>query len=927
MKKKIIQFIAIFTFIAINKIYAQSDFNPEPTSSSIQSYVKYKTSPALGVPSVNVPLYTLESDDKKAAVALSLSYHLYNSRSGMAATEVGLGWTMFKGAIISKESGAKNNEFTEASTLTKQNSDRFYYSIPGFNGVFQIYKDTSTGELKLYDLNASKLKIEFVRDLTSTKLIINSFKITDDTGLIYNFNNYNITAFQDNSLQDLKNQRTSYVPTTVTDVNNRILIAYSYDLKTKTTLNPYGSTAIKYKIYKLNTITTSHGKLKFEYNYDENADNSNQNKEYYTINSISLLTTANKVVSKFKLIVDNFTGLGAVKKFDSNNNEIENTHFVYGEGSDTQYGYINGDGYSQFAYQPCPSSTEYINPQKYVYKVLKEIHFPTRGRVEYAYEANETYLDYSNQDFENATSYTNPFIQYYDVTNSISFDTNITRQYTFTVPGISGTKYPIIVGRGPEEGLDYGFTNHGQPISFNFTLLDGNNSIVATDNSLNSCSSNSERKFYKLLPGLYKIKIDYWGGTGYLKTTGLKSLPKPYRNFMPERYGARIKTITYYEEVDILKQIKYEYNSFTDPKSSTGNLIDDPVYPYVLYKNVRETEISGNQNNGHTDYYYNIPYDYSQFGSIGATQSHFNLTSHGVLTEKKIYNSLNQLLNTDEYVYTFTEAPNAELQVNGFYQYIPSYISSTKEKNTIKLGNIDFITTKETNFSQNNFQEVYSKVITYNGDIQEKITKYAQDLSDTRLINANMISIPLQTVVKDNGNILSSDKTTFGNTTHFYPTAVESTDLAQISEVQMTFDMYDNKGNLIQATDQAGMSTTTIWGYHQTLPIAQIVGAKYNDISALSVITAAVTASDADADNGTNEQALLTALENLRLHNDLKQFPVSLYTYDPLIGVTNSISPNGLKVSYTYDTSGRLVIVKDGNGKVLTEKQYNYKHY
>ncbi|MEG1592725.1 hypothetical protein [Chryseobacterium sp.] len=252
MKKKIIQFIAIFTFVAINKIYAQDDFNPDPTSSSIQSYVKYKTSPALGVPSVNVPLYTLESDDKKAAVALSLSYHLYNSRSGMAATEVGLGWTMFKGAIISKESGAKNNEFTEASTLTKHNSDRFYYSIPGFNGMFQIYKDTSTGELKLYDLNASKLKIEFVRDLTSTKLIINSFKITDNTGLIYNFNNYNITAFQDNSLQDLKNQRTSYVPTTVTDVNNRILITYSYDHKTKTTLNPYGSTAIKYKIYKLN---------------------------------------------------------------------------------------------------------------------------------------------------------------------------------------------------------------------------------------------------------------------------------------------------------------------------------------------------------------------------------------------------------------------------------------------------------------------------------------------------------------------------------------------------------------------------------------------------------------------------------------------------------------------------------------------------
>ncbi|MEG1590188.1 RHS repeat domain-containing protein [Chryseobacterium sp.] len=627
------------------------------------------------------------------------------------------------------------------------------------------------------------------------------------------------------------------------------------------------------------------------------------------------------------MIVDNFTGLGAVKKFDSNNNEIENTHFVYGEGSDTQYGYINSDGYSQFAYQPCPSSTEYINPQKYVYKVLKEIHFPTRGRVEYAYEASETYLDYSNQDFENATSYTNPFIQYYDVTNSISFDTNITRQYTFTVQGISGTKYPIIVGRGPEEGLDYGFTNHGQPISFNFTLLDGNNSIVATDNSLNSCSSNSERKFYKLLPGLYKIKIDYWGGTGYLKTTGLKSLPKPYRNFMPERYGARIKTITYYEEVDILKQIKYEYNSFTDPKSSTGNLIDDPVYPYVLYKNVRETEISGNQNNGHTDYYYNIPYDYSQFGSIGAIQSHFNLTSHGVLTEKRIYNSLNQLLNTDEYVYTFTETPNAEPQVNGFYQYIPSYISSTKEKNTIKLGNFDFVTTNETTFSPNNFQETYSKLTTHNGDTREVFTKYAQDLSDSRIINANMISVPLETIVKDNGDIISTNKTVFGSINHYYPTSVISTDLAQNSETEMTFDLYDDKGNLLQSTDKTGISTVTIWGYHKTLPIAQIVGAKYNDISALPVIAAAIAASNADADLPTNEGQLLTALENLRLDSVLRQYPVSLSTYDPLIGITNSITANGIKTIYTYDSAGRLSAVKDSNGKTIKENQYNYKHY
>lgn len=923
MKKLVIYFTVVFTFLGINRIFAQNDINPEPTSSSIESYIKYEVSPALGVPAIDIPLYRLESDDNKCPVNLSLSYHLYNSRSTMAPTEVGKGWTLFKGAIISKENGAKNNEYTEINDLTQQNADRFYYNIPGFSGMFQIYKDTVTGELKLFDLSASKIKIEFVRDLSSTKLVINSFKITDDKGLIYNFNTFNITAFQNHPLQDLKNQRTSYVPTTITDINNRVLVTYFYDLRTKTTLNPYGSTAIKYKINKLNTISTSKGKLKFEYDYNENADNNNQNTEYYTINTISLFSKADQLISKYKLL----GGLGSLKKFDSNNNQIEETLFSYGDGSDTEYGYIDDNGSHYYGVQLCSNNTNYINPQTYVYRVLTGIQFPTGGRVEYAYEANEEYTDFSTIDYENANTYTDPFNQYYGVTGNFVFDTNNTREYIFTVHGTPGISYPVNVTRGLGEGIDYGLTNHGQPIIFNFSVLNSANTVVNTDSTLNSCTSSAQSKFYKLTPGVYKIKINSWGGTGDFNIVELKSIPKPYRNFHPVIYGARIKNITYYEGVEVIRQKKYEYNSFTDPISSTGNLIDDPIYPYVLYKNVREIETSGNQSNGYTDYYYNIPYDYFYPEGGNYIIPYFNLVSHGVLTHKKIYNSQNELQASTEYINNFSEIPNAQPQIMGYHQFTPAYVSSKKEISMIKRGNVDFVTTKEANFSQDNFQLVYSKLTTHNGDIQEKIIKYPKDLSNTRLLNANMISIPLETVVKDNGNILSTSKTIFGDASHFYPTAVESTDLAQNPEIQITFDRYDDKGNLIQVTDKAGISTTTIWGYHKTLPIAQIVGAKYNDIATLPVILAAIAASDADADNGTNEQALLTTLESLRLDNDLKQFPVNVYTYDPLIGVTNSVSPNGIKVSYTYDASGRLIIVKDSNGKVLKENQYNYKHY
>ncbi len=142
-----------------------------------------------------------------------------------------------------------------------------------------------------------------------------------------------------------------------------------------------------------------------------------------------------------------------------------------------------------------------------------------------------------------------------------------------------------------------------------------------------------------------------------------------------------------------------------------------------------------------------------------------------------------------------------------------------------------------------------------------------------------------------------------------------------------TLDVYDSKGNLVQATGKNGIPSTTIWGYNQTVPIAVIAGASYAQIASLSSVTAAIiTASDADNNNPANEPALLQALETLRQDPALKDYSITTSTYDPLIGVTNTISANGIRTTNVYDTAGRLVKVKDSEGKTLQENQYNYKH-
>ncbi|WP_185290494.1 RHS repeat protein [Chryseobacterium lactis] len=232
--------------------------------------------------------------------------------------------------------------------------------------------------------------------------------------------------------------------------------------------------------------------------------------------------------------------------------------------------------------------------------------------------------------------------------------------------------------------------------------------------------------------------------------------------------------------------------------------------------------------------------------------------------------------------------------------------------------------------------------VSSDGRITETQYQYAKEKNNQYLISKNIIGVPLETVTKKDGKVISKIQT-------LYPVSKTEADtktsglalpysvvsqnlLTGQMDADIRYDQYDAKGNLLQYTTKDGIPVSIIWGYNQTLPIAKVEGVLYSYLLQLSPETAdIINASNLDFNAGVNndETALLSALQKFRTRfsSDARfSSLVSTYTYDPLIGVRSITPPSGIRERYIYDSAGRLEKVIDMDGKILKEMKYNYKN-
>lgn len=239
------------------------------------------------------------------------------------------------------------------------------------------------------------------------------------------------------------------------------------------------------------------------------------------------------------------------------------------------------------------------------------------------------------------------------------------------------------------------------------------------------------------------------------------------------------------------------------------------------------------------------------------------------------------------------------------------------------------VVTVNNSFYENlqHYQLTRSEVTNSKGQLIRNTNKYPHDYSGTQVYSemiAKNIITPLvnskSEIVNSPGpnTVLAEQQIDYSNTGNFnyVPTTMKKSVKGNSLEVEGTIDYYDTKGNILQFTNKAGVTTSIIWGYDSQYPVAQVVGATY--ASAIAQLTGGSVSALQTMDGAT----LRTELHRIR--TNLPSASVTSYTYKHLSGVSSITDPSNRTNTYEYDAFNRLIVVKDQDGNAVKKNEYLY---
>ncbi|WP_298739588.1 hypothetical protein [uncultured Chitinophaga sp.] len=286
---------------------------------------------------------------------------------------------------------------------------------------------------------------------------------------------------------------------------------------------------------------------------------------------------------------------------------------------------------------------------------------------------------------------------------------------------------------------------------------------------------------------------------------------------------------------------------------------------------------------------------------------------------------------------------------------------------------------KITTYTYNNRSlPVNINTVSSKGDEFNVQIKYPADfLSDPQIgaisqtMNTANMLLPVEQLQLKGSTLLSGSKTIFKNWRTSANPQIASEFIQEKKgsgsyESRVQFFGYDNRSNITGMSKVADVRRSYIWGYNKLYPIAEAINAAATDIYYTSFEEGDGNSTDGDAKTGRKSHTggfskVLSGLTNggytlsywqksgsnwslqtssvnvssgtytISLSgqvDEVRFYPaaaeMNTYTYEPLTGMTSHCDAGNHTTFYEYDNYGRLKLVRDQDGKIL--KQYDYQY-
>lgn len=604
---------------------------PAPNAAALGKYGDIPVNLFNGLPAVSIPLGKITVGNE-FNTELSLSYHGSGNRVNDVASNVGLGWSLNAGGVITRTVRGLPDESTGVG-YTAQGGRRIIMTASGNMGVaadYTTFKSVAYGTLDTqpdeFNYNVGGLSGKFVVDTNKQVVLLpyRDIKITwvdltydmyfimvTPDGTQYIFRDAEYTFANGSCNADVEQQYISswYLSEIILPKSKRTInFTYETDkgilnaIFTQSESRPdpyapgtvcpgvapvvtgcYNFRATKQNIIK--TITFPGGKISFNYNTPRTDVTNNSNDTFYALSDITISSGFNNVYTDLNKYLLSYTTpsrllLSKVSQADAGNNVISSYNMTYNSQhlpevnsyAQDHWGFYNG-ATSNTSLLPSDSITNGGNrePNTTYAKadILESITYPTGGSTTFEYEGH-TYSHYGN-----SVEVDDP------IYNTVSASKSIKT-------GIDGsTTYPSIARDSIIMKINY-----KQSVKFVAIRTAGNGNVNNLDirNMQTGALTNigNGTSYIELDSGEYHIVL-YTEHSESTVSYEAVNVTVTYntitgRTKIAAAGGIRLKKMTIYDGLnhnnDIIKT--YTYNLAASPTMSSGYLANKPEYKYKM---------------------------------------------------------------------------------------------------------------------------------------------------------------------------------------------------------------------------------------------------------------------------------------------------------------------------------------------------------